>query len=196
MISNTGMRAPNAKELSWLNYTSLAYGAQGISYFCYFYQPYYDEFKEKAGQLMYPNGKPTPLYDAIKRLNPQFVAVASQLKSLRSLGAYHVGRPWEGVQMLPEDAPFRLDLTEKGNSPLSASGVVLGYFGKENNPGQPTHVVVANLDYNDPITTTIVGPGPLSTFDATTKVWKKTSKSRVTLTLPPGGGVLVQSVSP
>ena len=34
---NKGMRAPNGDEMRWLNYTSLAYGAQALSYYVYYY---------------------------------------------------------------------------------------------------------------------------------------------------------------
>ena len=183
------MRAPNGDEMRWLNYTSLAYGAQGLSYFVYYYQPFYEEFKEKAGQMMRPDGTTTPQYDAAKSLNPQFVAIATQLQPLRSLGAYHVGKTYWGAQPLPEQAPFRLDLTAKGNSPMPASGVLLGYFGK---PSQPTHVLVVNLDYRNAVTATVIGPGPLEAFDAVQSKWGQTSAPQVTLTLPPGGGTLVR----
>ena len=183
------MRAPNGDEMRWLNYTSLAYGAQGLSYFVYHYGPFYQEFKEKAGQMMHPDGTTTAQYKAAKALNPQFVAIASQLQPLHSLGAYHVGKEYWGAQALPEQAPFRLDLTAKGNDPLPADGMLLGYFGK---PGQPTHALVVNLDYRNPVTTTVTGPGRLEVFDAVRPAWKRTSGIQVTLSLPPGGGMLVR----
>ena len=108
---------------------------------------------------------------------------------MRSLGAYHVGKAYWGAQPLPEQAPFRLDFTAKGNSPMPASGMLLGYFGK---PGQPTHVLVVNLDYRNAVTTTVVGPGPLAAFDAVQRKWEKPSGPQMTLTLPPGGGTLVR----
>jgi hypothetical protein len=189
------MRAPNGDEMRWLNYTSLAYGAHGLSYFVYYYQPFYQEFKEKAGQMIRPDGTTTPQYEAAKNLNPQFVAIATQLQPLRSLGAYHVGKMYWGAQALPKEAPFRLDLKAKDNSPMPADGMLLGYFGKPDNSGkpcQPTHVLVVNLDYRNTITTTVVGPGQLEVFDAERRAWKRATRTQATTTLPPGGGTLVR----
>jgi len=181
------VRTPNADELRWLNYTSLAYGSQGISYFVYSVNSFYQKFKENPGQMMAPDGTPTPQYEAAKQLNPQFVAIASQLQHLRSLGAYHVGKKYLGAQELPKDAPFHLDFT--GNNHMPADGMLLGYFG---NADKPTHVLVVNLDYNNPVTATVDGPGKLSVFDATKSTWKQSSDSQVTLNLPSGGGILVR----
>jgi hypothetical protein len=181
------MRVPNADEMRWLNYTSLAYGAQGLSYFVYYYKPFYDTFKPNAGQMMLPDGTPTPQYEAAKKLNPQFVAIASQLQPLRSLGAYHVGKKYLGAQELPQNAPFHLDFT--GDNHMPADGMLLGYFGK---PDKPTHVLVVNLDYHNAVTTTVVGPAKVSVFDVVKGAWKKAGSPQVTLTIPPGGGVLLR----
>lgn len=186
------MRAPNGYELRWLNYTSLAYGAQGISYFVYHFPRFYNEFGEKAGQLMRPDGSTTPQYDAAKLLNPQFVAIASQLQPLQSLGAYHVGKEYLGADNLAADAPFRLEFSGQPGSSLPANGMVLGYFGAKGKTNKPTHVVVANLDYRQAITTTVVGPGVLSTFDTALNTWKKTGSTKAQVTLPPGGGMLLK----
>jgi hypothetical protein len=181
------MRVPNADEMRWLNYTSLAYGAQGLSYFVYYHKPFYDKFKPNAGQMMLPKGTPTPQYEAAKKLNPQFVAIASQLQSLHSLGAYHVGKKYLGAQELPQNAPFHL--TFSGDNHMPADGMLLGYFGKS---GKPTHVLVVNLDYHNAVTTTVVGPAKLSVFDVAKGRWKRAGSPQVTLTIPPGGGALVR----
>ena len=192
---DAGMRAPNGNEMRWLNYTSLAYGAQGLSYFVYFVDSFYQTFKEKAGLMMRPDGTTTAQYEAAMELNPQFVAVAAELQPLRSLGAYHVGKvPW-GAEALPEQAPFSFDLTAKDNNPMPAEGMLLGYFGKPGTPDKPgpvTYALAVNLDYRNPITMTVVGPGRLETFDAQQGTWKRGSGRHVTLTLPPGGGILVR----
>jgi hypothetical protein len=192
---NKSMRTPNGDEMRWLNYTSLAYGAQALSYFVYYFPPMYQEFKEKTGGMMRPDGTTTPQYEAAKALNPQFVAIASQLRPLRSLGAYHVGKMYAGTRALPANAPFRLALEKEGDSPMPASGMLLGYFGKPDNsgkPGEPTHALVVNLNYRNAITKTVVGPGPLEAFDAVQQTWKRASSPEITLALPPGGGTLVR----
>jgi len=60
-----------------LLYTTLAYGAQGISYYVY-------SCANHEGAIAKADGSPTPLYHALKSLNREFVAIATQLQPLRS----------------------------------------------------------------------------------------------------------------
>ena len=62
----------------------------------------------------------------------------------------------------------------------------------ETGSSQPTHVVAVNLDYKQPATTAVVGPGPLSALDPTTGTWSAAANARVELQLPPGGGRLLR----
>lgn len=188
-------RAPNAYELRWLNTTSLAYGSQGISYFVYYFPLYYEWFGEKSGMMMRPDGSTTLQYDAAKNLNPQFIATASQLQPLQSLGAYHVGKTYSGTVKLPDNAPFRLEFAGSTKLPLGSlppDGMLLGYFGQPGSNSRPTHAYVVNLDYRDPVKTTIVGPGPLTVFNPEAKSWTPAGSEKTTVTLAPGDGVLVK----
>jgi len=194
----TSMRAPNADELRWLHYTSLAYGARAISYFVYWYEGFYNELTEggmppeKVGMLYRPDGSQTLQYLAAKELNLQFTAVAAELRALRSLGAYHLGKVPLGAQPLPIDAPFTLDFAGS-ETPMPAAGMLLGYFGPRGGLTRPTHVLVVNLDYKNTVSTTIAGPKELETFDPKTGNWTRAGGSRVMLALPPGGGKLVRA---
>jgi len=71
-------------ELRWLVYTSLAYGAQGISYYVYCHP-------DHKGAMATADGKPTSLYHAAKVLNREFAAIATELQPLRSLEVFHAG---------------------------------------------------------------------------------------------------------
>ena len=76
---------------------------------------------------------------------------------------------------------------------MPAEGMLLGYFGRpgrSGQPGNPTHVLVVNLNYKSPVTATVVGPGRLYFFDAVARKWTRGAGSRVIVTLPPGGGKL------
>ena len=64
--------------------------------------------------------------------------------------------------------------------------------GQDGKAGQPTHVYVVNLDYRDPVKTTVVGPKALSVFNATTKKWTPSGKTKITMIIGPGDGVLVK----
>jgi hypothetical protein len=167
----------------WLVYTSLAYGAQGISYYVYCHPGH-------QGAMATADGKPTPLYHAASAFNREFAAIAAALQPLRSLAVYHAGMKPPGGVLLPEGSPFRLDpavATKLYNPPQPIEGVLLGTFGPSD---KSTHVVVVNLDYKRALSTTVVGPEPLQAFDAATGRWS--SESAAKLQLPPGGGKLLR----
>jgi hypothetical protein len=173
------MRIPKADELRYLVYSTLAYGAQGISYYVYAHPKHY-------GSLVSLEGAPGPLYQAVKSYNREFIAIARELQPLRSLGVYHTAMHEPGCEPLPPDAPFHLSSSA---SPASPRGFLLGFFGTGE---KPTHAVVVNLDYTAEAGTSLVGPGELELFDATTAQWSPLKKTAIDLTLPPGGGKLVR----
>lgn len=166
-----GWRGPDEHELRWLTYTSLAYGAQGIAHFRY-----------DVGLGKNP-GAPLPLYWSLCGINREFLAIASELQALESVGTYHCGALPVGGKPLPSGSKFVPD-------PPSQE-LLLGCFGVTGN--QTTHVVVVNLDYRKPVTTTLTGPGPMQVFHAPTKSWDDgADDGRLKLELPPGGGALVR----
>ena len=173
------MRVPNPDELRYLVYSTLAYGAQGISYYVYAHANHH-------GSLVSLDGTPGPLYHAVKSYNREFVAIAGELQPLRSLGVYHTSMREPGCEPLPADALFHLDSSRSLSSPR---GFLLGFFGAVE---RPTHVVVVNLDYTAEASTSLVGPGELELFDATTAQWSSRGKAAIELTLLPGGGKLVR----
>ena len=177
------VRVPNERELRWLVHTSLAYGAQGISYYVYCHANHTGAMAELDGVT------PTPLYHAAKVLNREFVAIAAQVQPLRSLGAYHTGVIPQGAVPLPKDAAFRLVPPSTTQPAKPGPAYVLGHFGT---PGKPTHVMVVNLNYKKETTATVVGPAPLEVFDTTTKAWTPAGGSRAQLRFPPGGGKLLR----
>ena len=102
------VRVPNANELQYLYYTTLAYGGKGISDYVY-------SALGHQGGMVQPDGiTPTPLYGAAVWLNPQFATVAGQLQSMTRAGTYHLGDlPW-GFDTSDGSSPQRLP----GNSPF------------------------------------------------------------------------------
>jgi len=173
------MRVPSPNELRYLVYSTLAYGAQGISYYVYAHVSHY-------GSLVSLDGTPGPLYHAVKSYNREFVAMAKELQPLRSLGVYHTSMREPGCEPLPSDTLFRLD---SARSPASPRGFLLGCFGVAE---RPTHAVVVNLDYTAEASTSLVGPRELELFDVTTAQWAAEKKPAIELILPPGGGTLVR----
>ena len=186
------MRVPTGDEMRYLVYTTLAYGAQGISYYVYCCAGH-------TGGIALPDGTPTPIYHALKSLNREFVAIAAQLQPLRSLGVYHAGMMPPGAEPLPNDAPFRLDPAVPA-MPYKrlerVRGILLGLFGptgKDGDPAKPTHVLVVNLDYQAGAAAPLVGPATLQTFDAAAGTWSPVAANDRTVPLPPGGGKLLRA---
>jgi len=174
------MRVPNPDELRYLVYSTLAYGAQGISYYVY-------ACVNHQGSLVSLDGIPGPLYHAAKSYNREFVAAARELQPLQSLGVYHTSMREPGCEPPPADAIFHLDSPQ---SPSLPRGFLLGFFGAAE---RPTHAVVVNLDYTAEVSTSLVSQGELDIFDATTAQWTSAKKAAIELILPPGGGKLVRT---
>lgn len=186
--SPSSPRVPGPDEMRFLVYTTLAYGAQGISYYVYHY-PKHD------GGMIDPDGRPSPRYLALKTLNREFAAIARELQPLRSLAVYHAGMKPPGAVPLPEGEPFHLDppIPREPFKPGDrARGILIGLFGPTSAHSTASHALVVNLDYQAERTTTLVGPAPLEVFDASAGRWNQVKSSRVELRLPGGGGTLVR----
>jgi len=198
-------RWPTEHEERWLAYTTLAYGGQGICWYIYNYHIWSGFFKDGLKSEV-----PKPEYWAISRTNRDFAAIATELQPLKSLAAYHVGEhakggspddeTWKklsayqvgtlplGGVALPANSRFKVD------SPASQTNFLLGCFGKSGS-NLSSHVLLVNLDYKQPVTALLVGPGPMEVFHAPTRTWTPSSTgSRARLNLPPGGGTLVRLV--
>ena len=180
-------RVPNENELRFLVYTTLAYGAQGISYFAY------NSIVPLEGGINDPM-----TYAALTPLNSEFVAIAEQTRGLHSIGACHEGMFPPGTEPLPGESPFCVDpaLIETpytDGSPVE--GVLLGLFGPEDQLSAATYALLVNLDYGNSNIYTLVGPDDLAIFDATAGTWSDVGDSQIVLNLAPGGGVLVRLAS-
>ena len=79
---------PTEAQLRWQVYTSLAYGAKGVLYFCYF-TPLSPEFP-KGGAIIGRDGKPTRHYDEAKRINAELKNLGPTLMKLTSTGVHRI----------------------------------------------------------------------------------------------------------
>jgi hypothetical protein len=183
------MRVPNSDEIRFLVYTTLAYGAQGISYYVYCCAGH-------TGGIANPDGSPTPLYEALRTLNHDFVGIARELQPLKSIGVYHAGMIPPGAETIPKGATFVFDPPVSAmeyNSPEPLQGALIGIFGERTKRSRSTHALVVNLDYKSEKVLGIRGPSRLEIFDASTREWKRSKNRHVELKLSPGGGTLVRS---
>ncbi len=179
------MRVPSPDEMRYLVYTTLAYGAQGISYYVYCCAGH-------TGGIAEADGTPTVLYGALQRLNREFVAIARELQPLKSLGVYHAGMLPPGGVPQPTEAKFAFDPPlppEEFHPPRPVRGALIGLFGAKS---KATHALVVNLDYEAGHSLGVRGPGRLELFDSRTASWERTKNRRTDLKLGPGTGQLAR----
>jgi len=79
---------PTEAQLRWQIYTSLAYGAKGVLYFCY-WTPRGGEFP-KGGAIITAEGRRTRHYDQAKRINAAVKALGPTLMRLTSTSVVRV----------------------------------------------------------------------------------------------------------
>jgi hypothetical protein len=179
--------------MRFLAYTTLAYGAQGLSYYVWCYPGH-------QGGIVRADGTPSAIYGVLKATNREFVKVAEQYQPLKWIGAYLKGyRPGAlppGATVLPNNSPFDIRAvsnTETYKDGDKLKGVLFGLFGAKGvSPADATLVLLTNLDYAAGRTYTVTGPGNLSVFDAATGKWTATGRTDAALSLAPGGGALVR----
>lgn len=185
------IRVPQPDEMRYLVNTTLAYGAQGISYYVYC-------CANHRGGIAKPDGSPTELFPTLSVLNREFVAIASELLGLTSVGVYHAGMLPPGAEPIPPKAAFTLDpqiAPAKFAAPEPVRGVLLGLFGPPAKPGKrqtATHAYVVNLDYKAGVEVGVRAAKRLEVFNPETKQWVRSKERRAGLYLLPGGGQLVR----
>lgn len=191
------MRVPNADETRFLVYSTLAYGAQGISYY------HYASWGPEYGGIALPDGKLLPLFSTLETLNREFVAIAKQYQGRKWIGTYlqgyqHGAMP-PGTKALPTNgSPLGVgDVPEIAyaiGAPLK--GILLGFFdAKGEKLADATMALVQNLDYSSSKTCCVTGQEILSIFNTATGRWTPQGRSSVDVTLSPGGGILVALTS-
>jgi hypothetical protein len=170
-------RLPNAQEMRFLVFTTLAYGGRGISYFTYWGPAAYNG--------LYIDGKPAPLLDAVVSLNQELKTFGPELMKLDSISVHHTAPLEYGAEAIPAEAPIQVMGTGK---------FVLGLFGKG---GKPTAFMIVNRDYEqrgEAILSIGLRGQFLEEFDRGSGHWSRGetfAKNRtVKLVLEPGDGRL------
>jgi hypothetical protein len=96
---------PTEAQLRWQIYTSLAYGAKGVLYFCY-WTPRGNEFP-KGGAIITAEGRKTRHYEQAKRINHGLKNLGPTLMKLTSSGVYRV-EPDDDPVVALRDAPISI----------------------------------------------------------------------------------------
>jgi hypothetical protein len=186
------IRVPDSDEVRYLIYTTLAYGAQGISYYIYCCPGH-------RGGIANSDGTPTALFQPLSKMNREFVAIARELQKLTSLGVYHSGMQPPGAEPVPGGALFTLSPPVEPMSykpPERVRGILLGLFGPAGKRGRaatPTHAMVVNLDYGSEVTVGVKGRKRLEIFDASAGKWVKGRARLLEVHLGPGEGKLLRN---
>jgi len=89
---------PTEAQLRWQIYTSIAYGAKGVMYFCY-YTPAGGEFP-KGGAIIGRDDRPTRHYEEAKRINAAVKNLGPTLMKLTSTGVFRVHESDEPAKAL------------------------------------------------------------------------------------------------
>ena len=173
-------RLPNPAETRFLVFTTMAYGARGISYFLYW-------GPESYGGL-YRDGKPSPMVKEVAALNAEIAQFGPALMELDSTAVYHTAPLPYGTQVVPADAPVR----------FTGSGeFVLGLFGKN---GKTTAFMVVNRSYKQDAEAAVkvaIPGSKLQELDRTTGKWSDgqvlEANREVKIKLGPGDGRLFRA---
>jgi hypothetical protein len=170
-------RLPNADEMRFLVFTTMAYGGRGISYFTYWGPTNYGG--------LYQDGKASPLLDVVVALNREIAQFGPALMQFESTGVYHSGRLPYGTQAIPTNAPVQI---------AAPGDFVLGLFGKA---GTTTAFMVVNCDYSrnfEAVLGFTNGSVFLDELDRRTGRWSRYARlspyQTMTVRLAPGDGRL------
>jgi hypothetical protein len=140
-LAYNGHRTPSPSELAWQVNISLAYGCKGVQYFCY------QTPRSSGGEVFGPalldfEGNKTPLYDASKALNANWLTpVGAQLKPLVSEQVVHANEEVRPAGALPFGPDTFLSST-------SGQPVVLGRFRSTDRKSRTRWLLVANRSHS------------------------------------------------
>lgn len=96
---------PTEAQLRWQIYTSLAYGARGVLYFCYWTPVGGHEFP-KGGAIITADGRPTRHYAQAQRINARLKNLGPTLMQLTSTGVYRI-EPGQNAAEILVDTPIQ-----------------------------------------------------------------------------------------
>ena len=103
---------PTEAQVRWQVFTSVAYGAKGVLYFCY-YTPAGDEFP-KGGAVINRDDRRTRHWYQARRLNEQLQNLGPTLMQLTSTGVYRI-KPGDEPAGVLRGTPIRDIIHAKGD---------------------------------------------------------------------------------
>lgn len=143
---STFMRVPNAGEVRWQLYTSLAYGQKSPLMFCYLTPKWVsiaDGGEEMRNHAVLNDGTKTQLYYDCSAAYNDAHAMGSILMQLECLGAFHSTENYQGAEVMPDDFIVK---------PQNKSDVIVSYMG--NTKGGDDHIMIVNNSWEHGLTET------------------------------------------
>jgi hypothetical protein len=108
---------PTEAQVRWQIYTSLAYGAKGVMYFCYF-TPQAAEFS-KGGAIIHVDGRKSRHYGEAQRINAELEKLGPVIMQLTSEKVVHVD---EAAGDVPAEKLAGLPITNLERAPVDPKG--------------------------------------------------------------------------
>ncbi len=124
---------PTEAQLRWQIFTSLAYGAKGVMYFCY-WTPRGEEFP-KGGAILTADGRRTRHYDEATRINAKLKNLGPTLMKLANAGV---------VRHRPGADATERALQGSGVKSISDGDYLIGFF---HHPDGRRAVLLNNYDF-------------------------------------------------
>lgn len=109
---------PTEAQVRWQIYTSIAYGAKGVMYFCYFTPQGGEEFP-KGGAIIHADGRKSRHYGEAQRINAELKHLGPVLMQLTSEKVVHVD---EAAGDVPTEKLAGLPITNLSRAPEDPKG--------------------------------------------------------------------------
>lgn len=184
--SPSSPRIPDADEMRFLVHTTAAYGAHGLYWYVY------SGNKDHLGAIVESDGTTGEKYEAIKKINREFLSFSSVLSRLDFKGAFCHGMhpagttPYseQAILVLSPEAPY----AEVGDAQRISDTTLVTRFAS---PDGQTYLMTVNCDYRKARTVHVTAPASAELFDTTSRTWTRVGKE-FDLPLMRGGGALLR----
>jgi hypothetical protein len=132
-------RSPTEAEKRFDAFQTLAYGGKGLMYYTYWHPGGTDS----GEPIISHDGKRTPQFDEIKRINADVAAAGKYLVDAIPSAVFHTGNRVPGGSIRPEGSP--VNVTGPGD-------ITVGIFRRDTH----LYTLLANRDYKKPVSTEAV----------------------------------------
>ena len=135
----SGVRGASDAELRWQAFTTLAYGARSLGWFCYMTETTYGNSQNWEDHVVNRDGTRTRHYSMLKYLNGEVLAWGPTLLQLESTGVYHTD------PLAPMTHPIKESrLVESIEGGMCLVGEFKGQDGR-------SYLMVVNRDFIKPV---------------------------------------------